>query len=250
MSPKRPNTTHPVLKLDVICLWENLKSTNRTIDITKPNCTPCGIWLYYVGDCCPGASHCAELYEGEVHIDKAIICIRRAVAHWTGFFRKLLTLIFNWWHLLTLVQSHYLLSISGPLGICCSALQYYDLCQVMTPYFQGSTSCKRFTFPFLFVYCHPFLWLLSHFLLLFSVSSFLSLFVCRYALNSAARYSPFPSFLLLPCPRSIHPLSWLTGRVCCFYQSDIGSLPRARPGNSQLGLMAPQGPAPTRVSTV
>lgn len=41
----------------------------------------------------------------------------------------------------------------------------------------------------------------------------------------------FPFSLSLPCPLPIRPSilpCCLTGRVCCFYLRDIGSLPRAR----------------------
>lgn len=58
---------------------------------------------------------------------------------------------------------------------------------------------------------------------------------------SSLRLCPLNPFPLPPCfitplrslPRSlhpsIHPPYCLTGRVCCFYPGDIGSLPRARP---------------------
>lgn len=71
------------------------------------------------------------------------------------------------------------------------------------------------------------------------VSFFLSnLFIPLCPLNSGGHSSFFrPFFFFFTTPvffrhPSIHPPDCLTGRVCCFNPTDIGSLPRACPGTS------------------
>lgn len=94
----------------------------------------------------------------------------------------------------------------------------------------GQYSC------FLFLFFHPFLSLYVLFPSFFSTNS-LFFVPGHYYLFRLLHHSP----VLSP---SIHPPCCLTGRVCCFYPSDIGSLLRARPGNSEFSLMDPVGPAP------
>lgn len=122
------------------------------------------------------------------------------------------------------------------------------LCCAMTCYFQGSIGCTRFTF-FLFSLSFSIFSFLSfsYFLCFFFKSIHLSLCLCP--LNSGSHYSLFRLFYHSPAlSPSIHPPYCLTGRVCCFYPTDIGSLPRARPGTGEFSLMAPLGPAPSWAS--
>ena len=100
----------------------------------------------------------------------------------------------------------------------------------MTCYFQGEHRLHTHTFFALFIGLSP-----SLPISLCLVSFFL--FFCIYSSHSLSIKSwwslfSFPSFLSPPRPLapSIHPPCCLTGCVCCFYPSDIGSLPRARPG--------------------
>lgn len=81
---------------------------------------------------------------------------------------------------------------------------------------------------------------------LFLIGLFLFLFVSLpsfffQSINLSLSIKPWRSLFSFPpfffnhshvLSTSIHPPYRLTGRVCCFYPTDIGSLPRARPGTS------------------
>lgn len=114
---------------------------------------------------------------------------------------------------------------------CCVMILFPGGNSLHTPHFFSLFICLSPSLP---------LCLLSCFLLFF-VTIQLSLWQSLFS---------FPSFFhhssaLSP---SIHPPYCLTGRVCCFYPSDIGSLPRACPETNEFSLIAPLGPAPSSAS--
>lgn len=63
---------------------------------------------------------------------------------------------------------------------------------------------------------------------------FFNLLISLCPLNPGGHYSLFRPFFYHShvLSTSIHPADCLTGRVCCFYSTDIGSLPRACPRTS------------------
>lgn len=132
---------------------------------------------------------------------------------------------------------------------CYKTLLYHNVCHTLPSYdvlFPGEQRLHTLSLFFSFSLSLS----ISSYLSVLFPSLFLYLFIsvfvsCLCPFNCGSHYSLFRLFYHSPVfSPSIHPPCCLTGCVCCFYQSDIGSLPRARPGNSEFSLMAPLGPAP------